>query len=70
VLEGEPVRVFVGLQRRFVHESADGKMRHHQPVEFLAHQVRGLAAQCDLGAAQVRFQFIQRGLSGKGLARC
>jgi len=40
--ERESVRVFPGLQRRFVHESADGKMRHHQPVEFLTHEVRVL----------------------------
>jgi hypothetical protein len=41
-----------------------------QSVEFLAYQVRGLTAQDDLGSTQVGFQFVQRRLSGKGLARC
>ncbi len=66
----EPVGIFPGLESRFVHEAPDREVRHHQSIEFLAHQVRGLAAQDDLGAAQVRFQFVQRRLSGKGLARC
>ena len=49
------------LQRGFVHQAANGEMRHHQPVEFLPHQVGGLAAQDDLGAAQVGLQFVQGG---------
>jgi hypothetical protein len=67
--ETESVRVFSLLEGRFVHQSADGKMRHHQSVEFLAYQVGCLAAQDDLGSTQVRFQFVQGNLSGKGLAR-
>src|SRR5579859_1235407 len=36
-------------------------MSHHEPVEFLPNQNGGLAAQDDLGTAQMGFQFIQRG---------
>ena len=68
--EGKAVRVFAGLQRRFVHQSTNGEVRHQQAEELLANQFRRLAAQDNLGAAQMRFQFVQRRLSGKGLARC
>ena len=70
VREGEPVGVFISSQRRFVHQAADSKVRHEQAVEFLPHQLRGLAAQNDLRTAQMSLQFVQSGLSGKGLARC
>jgi hypothetical protein len=43
---------------------------HQQTIKLLLHQLRSLATQHDLGAAQMGFQFIQRRLSGKGLARC
>src|SRR5271169_5710987 len=33
--ERQSIRVFVGSQRRFVHEAANGEMRHHQAEEFL-----------------------------------
>jgi hypothetical protein len=36
----------------------------------LFHELRHFAPQHNLGAAQVSFQFVQGGLSGKGLARC
>jgi len=68
--EREAVGIFVGLQRRFVHQPANGEVGHHEAVELLPHQIGGFAAQDDLGAPQVRLQFVQRGLSGKGLARC
>jgi hypothetical protein len=62
VQERESVGIFSILEGRFVHESPDGKMRHHQCIEFLAYQVCCLAAQDDLGPTQVRFQFVQGGL--------
>jgi len=66
----EPVGVLVGLQRCLVHETAKGEVRHQEAVKLLPNQVGSFAAQDNLGAAQVGLQFIQRGLSGKGLARC
>jgi hypothetical protein len=45
-------------------------MRHQQAKELLPDQFRRLAAQYNLSAAQVGLQFVQGGLSGKGLARC
>jgi hypothetical protein len=30
--EGESVRILIGLQRRLLHESADGEVSHHQPI--------------------------------------
>ena len=68
--ERKPVRIFIGLQSGFVHQTADGKMRHQQTEELLLDQFWRLAAQYNLGAAQVGLQFVQGGLSGKGLARC
>jgi hypothetical protein len=53
-----------------MHETADGKMRHQEAIELLSHQIRRLTAQDDLRSPQVSFEFIERGLSGKGLARC
>jgi hypothetical protein len=70
VKEGKPVGVFVGLQGSFVHQAADGEVRHEQAIKLLSHQFRSLAAQHDLGATQMGLQLIQGGLSGKGLARC
>src|SRR3954452_13617642 len=31
----EPVRIFTGLQRRFVHQATNGKMSHQQSVKLL-----------------------------------
>ena len=59
----DPVRVFVGAKSSFMHQTTDGKVRHQQPVELLADQFRGLAAQHDLRAAQMRFEFIKRCLN-------
>ena len=64
--EGEPVGVLAGLQCRFMHQSADGEVRHQQTVEFLPYQIRRLAAQNNLSATQMRFEFVQGDLSGKG----
>jgi hypothetical protein len=69
VQERKPVGIFSGLPGRLVHQAADRKMCQQQAVEFLSHQVRRLAAQDDLRSAQVGLQFVQGGLSGKGLAR-
>ena len=68
--ERKPVWVFVGLQGGFVHQTANGKVRHQQAEELLPHEFRRLAAQYDLSASQMRFQLVQGSLSGKGLARC
>src|SRR5271163_5193186 len=35
VQERQPVGILVGPQRRFMHEAANGEMRHHQAEEFL-----------------------------------
>ena len=32
--EGQPIGVFIGLQGGFVHQAADGEMRHPQTEEF------------------------------------
>ena len=61
VNERQAVGVLVGVQRGFMHQAANGEVRHHEPVEFLANQIGGLAAQDDLGAAQMGLQFVQRG---------
>jgi hypothetical protein len=37
--ERKPVGIFIGLQRSFVHQAADGKMRHHQTEKLLPDQV-------------------------------
>ena len=60
--EREAVGVKVGFEGSFVHQAADGEMGHHQPVEFLAHQVRGAAAQHDSSAAQMGLHFVECGL--------
>jgi hypothetical protein len=57
------------LQRCFMHQSPHGEVRQQEPVKFLPHQVRRLAAQDDLGSAQVGLQFIQRSRSPRG-PRC
>jgi hypothetical protein len=44
----QPVGVFISLQRSFVHQAADGKVRHKQTEKLLPDQVRFLAAQHDL----------------------
>ena len=55
------IGIFVGFQGGFMHQSANSEVGHHEPVEFLTHQIRRLAAQDDLGAAQVGLQFVERG---------
>ena len=59
--EGKPVGVFIGLQGGFVHQAADGKMRHQQTEELLLDQFWRLAAQYNLRAAQMGLQFVQSG---------
>ena len=51
----------IRFERGLVHQTANGKVRHHQAVELLADQVWGFTAQDDLGAAQVGLQFGQGG---------
>src|SRR5260370_8582790 len=38
-----------------------GEVGHHQPIELVSDEIRGLAAQDDLGAAQVGLELVQRG---------
>jgi hypothetical protein len=65
----EPIRILIGFERGFVHQSSDSEVRHQQAVELLFHEFGCLAPQHNPGTAQVGFQFVQCGLSGKGLAR-
>ena len=51
VEERKPVWVFIGLQVGFVHQAANGKMRHQQTEKLLPDQFRRLAAQYNLSAA-------------------
>jgi len=67
--EREPVGIFVGFESGFMHQAADGVVGHEQAPEFLLHQLRRFATQHDLCPAQMRLEFVQGGLSGKGLAR-
>src|ERR1035438_7579408 len=59
--EGEPVRIFIGLESGLMHQAADGEVSHQESVEFLTHQVGGFAAQHDPGTAQVGLEFVERG---------
>ena len=54
------IGVLVGLEGGFVHQSANGEVRHYESVEFLANQVGRLAAQDDFGTAQMSFEFGER----------
>ena len=45
-----------------MHQTTNGKMRHHQTIELLPDRVRSLTAQHYVGAAQMGFEFIQRSL--------
>src|SRR5450759_1452822 len=47
VNEREPIRVFIRLEGRFMHQAPDGEVGHQEAVELLAHQVRPFAAQDD-----------------------
>ena len=62
VNEREFVRVDVVLECGLVHESAYGKVCHHEPVELLLYELGGFAAQHDAGVSQVCFEFIERAL--------
>ena len=43
--EGELVGILIGLESRFVHQVADGKVGHEQALELLFNQLWRLAAQ-------------------------
>ena len=60
--ERQSIRVFVGAQRRLMHQAANGEVQHHQSEKLLARQFRRPAAQNDVGAADVGLQFVQGGL--------
>ena len=55
----EQVGIGIRFEGGLVHQPADRKVRHHQPVELLPDQVWGFAAQDDRGAPQVGLQFRQ-----------
>ena len=57
--EGEPVRIAIILQRRLMHQTADGEVGHHQAVELLPYQIGSFAAQHDLSPAQMSLEFIE-----------
>ena len=40
-------------------QAADGEVGHHEAVEFLADEVRGLAAQEHLAPAEMGLQFVE-----------
>jgi hypothetical protein len=61
--EGQAVWILLGLERGLVHQSTDGKVSQEQAIELLADQVGSLAAQHNLGTAQVSFQFVQSGFN-------
>jgi hypothetical protein len=65
----QAIRIDVLLQGGLMHEAAEGEVRQQEPVAFLAHQIGRFAPQHHLRPAQVRLQFVERRLSGKGLAR-
>ena len=67
--KGEAVWVLVHFECSLMHETADGIVCHHEAVKLLPHQIRSLAAEHDFGTPQMSLEFIQRRLSGKGLAR-
>jgi hypothetical protein len=60
--ERKSIGIFVGLQRGFMHETANGEVRHQQTIELLLHQFWSLAPQHNLGAPQMGFQLIQSSL--------
>ncbi len=70
VEEGQSVGILIDTQRRFVHEAAHGEMCHQQTIELLPYQIRRFTAEHDMRAPQMSLEFVERGLSGKGLARC
>jgi hypothetical protein len=53
--KGKRVRLDVPQQGRLMHQTADCKVRHQEPVELLSEEVRGLAAQDDPRTAQTTF---------------
>jgi hypothetical protein len=60
VEERELVGVFIGLQGSFMHQAANGEVRHQQTEKLLLDQLRRLAAQHDLSSAKMCFQLVQR----------
>src|SRR5208337_2766761 len=42
-----------------MHEATDREVRHHEPVELLRDEVRGLAAQDDSRATQMCLKFVE-----------
>jgi hypothetical protein len=55
----EPVRVFVGFQDRFMHQSTDVEVSTHEAIKLVPDQVRRRTKKNDASAPQVGFQFVQ-----------
>lgn len=49
--------------RRLVHQGANGKVGELKAPRFLSHQLRRLAAEDPLRAAQMRLEFVKGGLN-------
>lgn len=60
--EGESIGILVSFQGGVVHQASDGKVRHHEAEELLAHEIRCLAAQDDPGAPQMSPELVEGGL--------
>ena len=58
----EPIGILIRFQGGLVHQAADRKMGHHEAIKLLLDEVRSFAAQHELRAAQMGFQFIQGSL--------
>ena len=61
--EGQLIWIDISFPRGFMHQPPYRKVSHQQTIEFLADQVRGLAAQLEAGTPQVCFEFIQSGFN-------
>lgn len=57
----QPIRIGLDLQRGFVHQAPNGEVRQEEAKTFLADEVGRFAPQDDLGPAQMRLQFVERG---------
>jgi len=57
--EGQSVGILIGFEGGFMDQPPDREMRHQEAVELLAYQVRGLAAQNNVGTAQMGFELTE-----------
>ena len=57
--KGKCFRVYLPQECRLMHQAADCKVGHHEPIELLLDEVRGLAAQDDSRTAQVGLELVE-----------